>query len=205
MASRSRDIGAEQILCAELFRWWRKYHPGKWKSNALDDNSTCCQIEEELRREKSALESANEKTSEDHAVVITKRDALMARASNLEQLLAAARGDLELANTYRDRALMANENLQRALEDLQCERDAEISLLAEQQRASEDAIVDAHAASMEATREAYAAEMRDVQYATDKSVQNALTEMDNMESTIQECRRDNMNLRKALDEAIFWL
>jgi len=142
-------------------------------------------LEEELRREKSALESANEKTSEDHAVVVTERDALMARESNLEQLLAAARGDLELANTDRDRALMANENLQRALEDLQCERDAEISLLAEQQRASEDAIVDAHAASMEATREAYAAEMRDVQYAADKSVQNALTEMDNMESTIQ--------------------
>ena len=47
------------------------------------------------------------------------------------------------------------------------------------------AVVDAHAASMEATREAYAAEMRDVQYAADKSVQNALTEMDNMESTIQ--------------------
>jgi predicted translin family RNA/ssDNA-binding protein len=142
-------------------------------------------LEEELRREKSALESANEKTSEDHAVVITERDALRARVSNLEQLLVAARGDLELANTDRDRALMANENLQRALEDLQCERDAEISLLAEQQRASEDAIVDAHAASMEATREAYAAEMRDVQYAADKSVQNALTEMDNMESTIQ--------------------
>ena len=118
MASRSRDVGAGQILCAELFRWWRKYHPGEWKSNALDDNSTCCRIEEELRREKSALESANEKTNEDHAVVITKRDTLMARASNLEQLLAAARGDLELANIYRDRALVANENLQRALSRL---------------------------------------------------------------------------------------
>jgi hypothetical protein len=127
-------------------------------------------LEEELRQEKSALESANEKTSEDHAVVITKRDALMA----LEQLLAAAWGDLELANTDRDRALMANENLQRALEDLQCKQNAEISLLTEQQLTSEDAIVATHAALKEATREANAAEMRDVQYAADKSVQKCI-------------------------------
>ena len=48
-------------------------------------------LEEELRWEKSALESANEKTGEDHAV-ITKCNALMARASNLEQLLARPGG-----------------------------------------------------------------------------------------------------------------
>ncbi len=141
-------------------------------------------MEEELRREKSALESVNEKTSEDHAVVVTERDNLMASVSNLEQLLAAARADLELAATDRDRALMANENLQRALEDLQSERDAEISLLTEQQQASEEAIMAAHVASLEATRESCAAEMSNVQYAADKSVQNALAEMDNMESTI---------------------
>ncbi len=141
-------------------------------------------LEEELHREKSALESVNEKTSEDHALVVTERDNLMASVSNLEQLLAAARADLELANTDRDRAIMANENLQRALEDLQSERDAEISLLTEQHQASEEAIMAAHAASLEATRESCAAEMRDVQYAADKSVQNALAEMDKMESTI---------------------
>jgi hypothetical protein len=96
-----------------------------------------------------------------------------------------------LANTNPDSVLMANKNLQRALEDLQCKQNAEISLLTEQQRTleSEDAIVAPHAALMEATQEAYAAEMRDVQYAANKSVQNALTEMDNMESEPSESSR----------------
>jgi len=159
-------------------------------------------LEEERKREKAALESAHEKTSESHAMVATERDAAKAHSGNLEQLLAAARADLELATTDRDRALLANENLQKALEDFQGERDAEIALLAEQHRADEEAIAAAHAASLEATREASAIEMRDVQYAADKSVQNSLVELDKMEAAIQECRRDNLNLRKALDEAI---
>lgn len=190
-------------------------------------------LEEERRREKSALESAHEKTSEDHALVLSERDALKAQVSNLEQFLAAAQADLDLANTDCSRALLANENLQRALEDFQSERDAEITLLTDQQKASEEAIAASHAASLEAMREANAADMRDVQYAADKSVQNALAEMDKMEATIhvsafiynigfstlcgvswkilpyycfmrrkKECRKDNLNLRKALDEAI---
>ena len=142
-------------------------------------------LEEERRREKNALESAHEKTSEDHAVVLSERDAANAQARDLEQLLAAARADLDLANTDRDRALTANENLQRALEDFQGERDAEMALLSEQQTAAEEALAAAHAASLEATKEACAAEMRDVQYAADKSVQNTLLEMDKMEATIQ--------------------
>ncbi|KAL7535029.1 hypothetical protein ACHAXR_006221 [Thalassiosira sp. AJA248-18] len=159
-------------------------------------------LEEERRREKSALESAHEKTSEDHAIILSERDATKAQVRDLEQLLTAARADLEMANTDRNRALMANENLQRALEDLQSERDAEIALLSEQQTAAEEAIAAAHEASLEAMKEANAAEMRDIQYAADKSLQNSLVEMDKMESTIQECRKDNLNLRKALDEAI---
>lgn len=159
-------------------------------------------LEEERRREKSALESANERTSEDHALVVSERDASKAKVCDLEQLLAAAQADLDLANADRNRALAANENLQRALEDFQGERDAEVALLAEQHRAAEEAAAAAHAASLEATREASAAEMRDVQYAADRSLQNSLAEMDKMEATIQECRRDSANLRKALDEAI---
>lgn len=159
-------------------------------------------LEEERAREKSKLELANEKTSEDHAQVISERDETKAQARDLEQLLAAAQADLELANTDRNRALIANENLQRALEDFQSERDAEIALLIEQRNTAEEAIAAAHAASLEATWEANAAEMRDVQYAADKSVQNSLVEIDKMEAAVQECRRDNLNLRKALDEAI---
>lgn len=142
-------------------------------------------LEEERNREKSVLESAHEKTSEGHALVVSERDAARARSENLEQLLAAARADLELANTDRDRAVMANENLQKALEDFQGERDAEMALLTEQHRGDEEAFAAAHAASLEATREAGASEMRDLQYAADRSVQNSLAEMDKMEATIQ--------------------
>ena len=142
-------------------------------------------LEEERRREASALESAHEKTSEGHTLLLSERDAAKAQARDLEQLLTAARADLELANTDRNRALMANENLQRALEDFQGERDAEIALLTDQRLTDEEAIAAAHAASLEATREANAAEMRDVQYAADRSVQNTLVELDKMEATIQ--------------------
>lgn len=142
-------------------------------------------LEEERNREKSELESAQSKTSEDHALVLSERNAAKAQVQDLEQLLAAARADLELAQTDRGRALTANENLQRALEDFQNEREAEITLLTEQRTANDEALAAAHAASLEATREAAAAEMRDVQYAADKSVQNTLAEMDKMETTIQ--------------------
>lgn len=159
-------------------------------------------LEEERRREKDALESVTEKTSEDYTQAISQRDTARAELQDLQQQLAAARADLDLANTDRNRALMANENLQTALESFQNERDAEISLLMEQRAAAEEAIAAAHEASLDAMREANAQQMRDVQYAADKSVQNTLTEMDKMEAAIQDCRKDNLNLRKALDEAI---
>ncbi len=159
-------------------------------------------LEEERQREKAALESETEKSSEDYALAISQRDTARAELQDLQQQLAAARADLDLANTDRNRALMANENLQTALESFQNERDAEIALLMEQRTAAEEAIEAAHEASLDAMREANAQQMRDVQYAADKSVQNTLTEMDKMEATIQECRKDNLNLRKALDEAI---
>lgn len=142
-------------------------------------------LEEERRREKSSLESDHEKISTNHAIVLSERDATKAQVRDLEQFLAAARADLDLANTDRDRALMASENLQRALEDFQGERDAELALLLEQRVTAEEAIAEAHVASLDATREANAAEMRDVQYAADKSLQNSLVEMDKMEATIQ--------------------
>jgi hypothetical protein len=116
---------------------------------------------------------------------VSERDAAKAKARDLEQQLAAAHADVELANTDRNRALMANENLQRALEDFQSERDAEIALLMEQRTADEEAIEAAHNASLEAMREANAAEIRDIQYAANKSVQNSLVEIDKMEATIQ--------------------
>jgi len=159
-------------------------------------------LEEERIREKSALTTAHEKTSQDHALVIHERDEKKAQARDLEQILTAAQADLELANTDRNRALVANENLQRALEDFQSERDSETALLSEQRMLEEEAFAAAHAASLEATREANAVEMRDVQYAAERSCTNSLVEIDKMEATVQECRRDNLNLRKALDEAI---
>ena len=159
-------------------------------------------LEEERLREKSALESAQDKTSEDYAQVLNERDAANATVRNLEQQLVAARADLELAHTDRDRAVTANDNLTMALEAFQSERESEISLLSEQRIADEEAVKAAHQASLEAMKEANAAQMRDVQYAADKSVQNQLAEMDKMETELQECRRESSNLRKALDEAI---
>eukprot|EP00956_Cyclotella_meneghiniana_P019384 scaffold33193_cov70-Cyclotella_meneghiniana.AAC.1 len=159
-------------------------------------------LEEERLREKALLESANEATSENFIQVSHERNAAKAKVQDLEQRIAAAYADVQIANTDRDRALMASENLQRALEAIQSERDSEIALLMEQRVAAEEAMEAAHAVEVESLRQANASQMKDVQYAADKSVQNSLVEMDKMEATIQECRKDNLNLRKALDEAI---
>lgn len=159
-------------------------------------------LEEERQREKALLESANEASSENFIQVSSERDAAKARVQDLEQQLAAAQADVEIANSDKDRALLASENLQRALEAIQNERDSEIALLMEQRNSADEAMAAAHAVEIESIRQANIAEMKDVQYAADKSVQNSLVEMDKMESTIQECKKDNLNLRRALDEAI---
>lgn len=142
-------------------------------------------LEEERLREKTALEMAKDKTSENYTLVLTERDEAKAEARDLSHQLEATRADLELANTDRNRALMANENLQRALEDFQSERDAEIAMLTEQHSSAEVAIAAAHAASIDAMREANEAEMRDVQFAADRSIKSSLAELDKMEATIQ--------------------
>lgn len=142
-------------------------------------------LEEERQREKTALELAQDKSSESYAKVLSERDAAKAEARDLLHQLEATRADLELANTDRNRALMANENLQRALEDFQSERDAEIELLTEQRTSAEEAIAAAHATTLEALRESHAAELRDVQFAADRSIKSTLAEMDKLESTLQ--------------------
>jgi len=142
-------------------------------------------LEEERRREKALLESANEESSENYVAVSSERDAAKAQVQDLERQLAAAHADVEIANSDKNRALLASENLQRALEAIQSERDSEIALLMEQRVAAEEAMSTAHAVEVEAIREANASQMKDVQYAADKSVQNSLVEMDKMETTIQ--------------------
>ena len=64
---------------------------------------------------------------------------------------------------YIDTSLPSNASVG-SNEKMALERDAEIALLAEQHKAAEEAIEAAHSASLEAMKEAKAAEMRDVQY-----------------------------------------
>ena len=66
---------------------------------------------------------------------------------------------------------MANENLHRALEDFQGKRDVGITLLVGQRLTNEEAIAAVHTAFLEAMKEVNAAEMRNVQYDADRSVQ----------------------------------
>ena len=142
-------------------------------------------LEEERKREKALLESVNEESSENFIQVSSERDAAKAKVQDLEQQLAAAHADAEIANSDKNRAFLASENLQRALEAIQSERDSEIALLMEQRVSAEEAMAAAHAVEVEAIRQANDAKMKDVQYAADKSVQNSLAEMDKMETIIQ--------------------
>ena len=152
-------------------------------------------LEEERLREKALLESANENVSESISRVSSERNAAKATVQDLEQQLAAAYADLEIANADRDRALMASENLQRALEAIQSERDSEIALLMEQRAAAEEATEAAHAVEVESLHQANASQIKDVQYAADKSVQNSLVEIDKMEATIQVCQSTDLTFK----------
>ena len=142
-------------------------------------------LKEEHKREHEKRHSEKEAVTSNLATITEERDTARQQVKDLEQQLAAAIADLDLAKNDRERILKSHENLQRALEAFQLERDSEMALLEEQRRDMEVASAQAHAAAIGSMKEACEARMREVQCAADKAIRNLMNEVNNLEETLE--------------------
>mmetsp|Transcript_19315 Transcript_19315/g.22225 ORF Transcript_19315/g.22225 Transcript_19315/m.22225 type:complete len:295 (+) Transcript_19315:212-1096(+) len=129
-------------------------------------------------------------------------DAAKQEARESQQQLHATKADLEIAWSDYERVLTANDNLQQALEAFQAERDAEALLYDEQMENKELATSAAHMAALIFLEEANALEMKAVQTASDKAISKVMAEIRLVEQDMEMQRKDNVGLRRSLDEAI---
>ena len=153
-------------------------------------------------RERAKSQSAVQNAMSSHSQAETERDTALLEVRELKQQLTATLADLEIAKADASRITIANQNLQNALESFQDERQAEMSLLEEQRKETEEAINAANEAKAEATRQIHEAEMKQVQNASDAAVKNAMDEIHQLENKVEKYRLESSQLRRSLDEAI---
>lgn len=142
-------------------------------------------LKEARDRERAHRENAAVDAESNQAELVAERDVALSTARDLERQLKAALADLDIAKADADRIMMANVNLQSALEAFQSERDAEMSMIEEQRAEAEQATAAAHAAAIEATRETNEARMREVQMAADAAVKNVMREVNELEAKLE--------------------
>jgi len=165
----------------------------------LSNSSSRLLLQMELRmlkeardRERAHRENAAVDAESSQAELLSERDVALSTARDLERQLTATLADLDIARADADRIMMANVNLQSALEAFQSERDAEMNMVSEQQVEAEAATAAAHAAAIQATHEANEARMREVQMAANAAVKNVMIEVQGLEAKL-EVRREYEN------------
>lgn len=159
-------------------------------------------LREELVRERTKSQSAVDSAITSHTRTESERDAALSELRDMQQQLDAAMADLEVARADSARIMLANSNLQGALEAFQDERQAEMRMIYEQRQEWEDAIKSAHSTAMNALRQTHESEMYEVQKAGDMAVKNAMDEMEMLHGIIEKLKSENFQLRRSLDEAI---
>ena len=159
-------------------------------------------LKEEQDRHLAQSASAAQSAESNTAQLISVRDGALAQVEDLERQLSAVTADLDLARADRDRAILASENLQLALEAIQGEREMELQLWQEQKQQQEEATAAAHAAALEATHEANEAHIRDIQAAARVKIEQAQQETKDLEHKLELFRQENVQTRRSLDEAI---
>jgi len=159
-------------------------------------------LKEERHRERTKNQAAVDLGVTSRAQIESERDNALSELRSCKQQLAAAFGDLEISRTDNSRIIMANNNLQSALEAFQDERQAEIEMIDEQRRESEDAIKSANEIATSAFRQIHETEMYEIQKASDNAVKNVMHEMELVEGTVAKLKSENNQLRRSLDEAI---
>jgi len=159
-------------------------------------------LKEDRDRERARVQSATESSSATSAQLESLRDSLTAEVQDLKQQLTAAHVDLDIAKADTERIMTANNNLQHALEAFQSEKEVELSMIEEQRVSTEEAIAAAHAATLEATHEAHAAELRQAEARTEDSRQEHLLQIKKLEEKCEKYRNESVQDRRSLDEAV---
>merc|ERR1711862_786612 len=103
----------------------------------------------DLQQIQNNIDSASETQSK----ISDERDVYKSQMTDLQQQLQATSADLKLSQSDYQRLLSSYDNLQKALEGMQCEHDSEITLLQEQRKHAEDVLKDSHDANIVALQE----------------------------------------------------
>ena len=159
-------------------------------------------LREERNRERTKNQAVVDSALSSRTQLETERDNALSELRDSKQQLAATLGDLEISRTDYSRILMANENLQSALEAFQDERRAEMEMIDEQRRESEGALKSAHATATSAMKQIHANDMYEIQKASDNAVKNVMHEMELVEGNLEKLKSENNQMRRSLDEAI---
>jgi hypothetical protein len=159
-------------------------------------------LQEDLARERTKNQSVVDSAITSHTQVESERDAAISELRDLKRQLDAALADLEVAKADNSRVIMANSNLQAALEAFQDERQAEMKMIDEQRLQSEEAIKSAHATAMSALRQSHDDQIYQVQKAADSALKDSIHERELLEGTIEKLKAENRQIRRSLDEAI---
>ena len=159
-------------------------------------------LKEERDREAQKASTLKESKETNQATLSAERDAAKAEVIDLQQQLAALQADLEVTKADRTRAINVTTNLQVAMEAFENERESEFAMLEESRNSAEEAIVAAHELALKAVKKENVRIIEEVQEASNRAVMNMMDEIKMMEIKHEEYRKENVNLRRSLDEAI---
>jgi len=159
-------------------------------------------LKEERDRERTKNQTVMDSAMSSRTQLEIERDNALSKLRDSKQQLAATLGDLEISRADYSRIIMANDNLQSALEAFQDERRAEMEMIDEQSRESEEAIKSAHATATSALKQIHDTETYKIQKASDNAVKNVMHEMELVEGNLEKSKSENNQLRRSLDEAI---
>jgi chromosome segregation ATPase len=159
-------------------------------------------LKEERDREALKASTLQESKESNQAVLTAELNAARAEVLDLQQRLAALQADLDVAKADKDRAITASSNLQRAMEAFESERDAELEILEESRKSAEEAMLAAHELALQALKKDNNRIIEEMQIASNKAIKNMMDEIKDMERKQEEYLRENVNLRRSLDEAI---
>jgi hypothetical protein len=159
-------------------------------------------LKEERGRERTKNQAVIDSAMSSRTQLEIDRDNALSELRDSKQQLAATLADLEISRADYSRIIMANDNLQSALEAFQDERRAEMEMIEEQRLESEEAIKSAHATATSALKQIHENEMYEIQKASDNAVKNVMHEMELVEGNLEKLKSAKNQMRRSLDEAI---
>jgi chromosome segregation ATPase len=159
-------------------------------------------LREEHNRVQTKAENVVASAVSNTAQLEQDRDEALAKVNDLQLRLSSVMADLEIVKADSERLVLSNNNLQVALEAFQSEREAEMAMIDERKTEERDAANAAHAAELDALKLVLQNELRQVQKAADDAVRNTMEEVKELEGKLENLRVENVQTRRALDEAI---